>query len=264
MKSQDEGRYLLTRRHMLCCTGAALLGLADSARAAPWAGRCGSDALPRATQDFVAQMVDGLDASALWDMHAHLLGNGDSGSGCTIHPHLTQGWHLLERARHRAILGAACVSGDAPPVDRAYVERLLTLAQGFPQGARWLLFAFEQAHDDAGRADPARTTMHVPDAYAAAVAAANPQRFGWVASIHPYREDALERLAHAKAGGALAVKWLPSAMNIDLRDRRCGPFYDTLVRTGLPLIVHCGEEKAVPGADREALGNPLLVRAACR
>ena len=29
----------------------------------------------------------------------------------------------------------------------------------------------------------------------------------------------------------------------------------------VPLVVHCGEEKAVPGAEREALGNPLAMRA---
>ena len=32
------------------------------------------------------------------------------------------------------------------------------------------------------------------------------------------------------------------------------------VAARLPLIVHCGEEKAVPGAGRDELGNPLLVR----
>jgi len=81
-----------------------------------------------------------------------------------------------------------------------------------------------------------------------------------VASIHPYRTDALERLADALAAGAVAVKWLPSAMNIDLRDPRCRPFYDRLAQSGRPLIVHCGEERAVPGAGRDELGNPLHVR----
>jgi mannonate dehydratase len=60
--------------------------------------------------------------------------------------------------------------------------------------------------------------------------------------------------------GAVALKWLPSAMNIDLADRRCRRIYDRLAATGVPLIVHAGEEKAVPGAGRDDLGNPLLVR----
>jgi mannonate dehydratase len=101
----------------------------------------------------------------------------------------------------------------------------------------------------------------VPDRYAAAVAGAQPERFGWVASIHPYREDALDALAAAAQAGAAAIKWLPSAMNVDLRDARSGRFAEAAAALGLPLIVHCGEEKAVPGARRDDLVNPLHVRA---
>ncbi|MBO9688021.1 MAG: hypothetical protein J7598_15550 [Mitsuaria chitosanitabida] len=56
------------------------------------------------------------------------------------------------------------------------------------------------------------------------------------------------------------MKWLPSSMAIDLRDPRLRPFYDRLAAARMPLIVHCGEEHAVPGADRQDLGNPLLLR----
>lgn len=255
------GAYLMHRRRLLCCAAAAAAGLFSSsaAHAAPWATAC-ADGLPADLADFLDRRWQGLDPAQLWDMHCHLLGNGDSGSGCFLHPSLTQGLNLVERARHRVILDASCVPAEAPSVDRAYLQRLRQLTEGFPAGARWLLFAFEQAHDDQGRPDREATTMHVPDAYAAAVARAEPRRFGWVASIHPWREDALVRLDAAAADGAAAVKWLPGAMNIDLRDARCRPFYDRLVRLDLPLIVHCGEEKAVPGARRHDLGNPLHAR----
>ena len=210
----------------------------------------------------MARCFDGLDPTQLWDVHTHLLGNGDSGSGCTINAQLSQWWHPVEVLRKRFILNAACVPADAPSIDRAYVERLRALADDFPAGARWMLFAFDHACDAAGRPHAAHTTFHVPDAYAARIAAGHPQRFAWVASIHPYRPDALERLDAALAGGAVALKWLPSSMNIDLRDARLQPFYDRLAAARLPVIVHCGEERAVPGAGRDELGNPLLVRAA--
>jgi mannonate dehydratase len=58
----------------------------------------------------------------------------------------------------------------------------------------------------------------------------------------------------------VAIKWLPSAMNIDPASPRCRPFYDALQAAGLPLIVHCGEEKAAPGARRDAFVNPLRLR----
>lgn len=255
----------MDRRHLLrgCC-GALAAGLFTGlpARAAgslvnpckpPWAAGGAAQAL-------VTEAFDGIDAKRLVDTHAHLLGNGDSGSGCSVHPQMHQWWRPLEVLRRHAILGAACVAPDAPSVDRAYVERLQALASGFPSGARWWLFAFEQACDDAGQPVADWTTFHVPDAYAQQVAAALPQRFAWVASVHPYRPDALARLDAALTGGAVAVKWLPSAMNIDPRDPRCRPYCERLARAGVPLIVHCGEEKAAPGAGREELINPLLVR----
>lgn len=265
----DSPSFHPHRRRALCCGAAAIAGLFTSlaaqadaeTTAMPW------HAWPAPLADLLHRTFEGLDPAALWDVHTHLLGNGDSGSGCSIHASMTEGWHPLERLRRTAIMQAAGVPGDAlgnGGVDRAYVERLRALAAGFPPGARWMLFAFDRALDDQARERPDWTTFHVPDAYAQQVAAATPERFGWVASIHPLRPDALERLDRALAGGALAIKWLPSAMAIDLRDRRLAPFYARLAASRTPLIVHCGEEKAVPGAGRDELGNPLLVRAPLR
>jgi mannonate dehydratase len=255
-----------TRRHLLrgCCAalGAGLFASLGLTGCEPVRNPC-LGALPPelAGHELVQAAFAGIDAGRLVDTHAHLLGTGDSGSGCTVHPSLHQWWRPTEVIRRKGILNAACIDEDAVvSIDRAYVERLDAIAADFPAGARWWLFAFEQAHDDAGRPVADQTTFHVPDAYAAQVAAANPARFAWVASIHPYREDALARLDAALAAGTVAVKWLPSAMNIDLRDRRCRPFCERLAAAGRPLVVHCGEEQAVPGAGRDELGNPLHVR----
>jgi uncharacterized protein len=259
--------YLMNRRHALCCGALMGLGLFTSlnAPAATFRNPC-KGALPAALRQhpLVQAAFEGIDAQRLWDVHAHLLGTGDSGSGCTVHDSTSQWWHPVEVVRRKAILNAACVpdSSEAPSsIDRAYVQRLQQLAADFPSGARWLLFAFDHAHHDNGQRAPEATTFHVPDGYARQIAQQTPQRFAWVASIHPYASDALRRLERAIAHGAMAIKWLPSAMNIDLRSPRCKTFYDKLAAARLPLIVHCGEEKAVPGAGRDELGNPLHVRA---
>jgi uncharacterized protein len=258
-------RYFINRRHALCCGAAAVAGLFTSLQA--HAALPGFDnpcrgKLPEtlARHELVRAAFDGLDAAALWDVHAHLLGTGDSGSGCTVHPSMSQWWRPIEVLRRQAILNAACVGSDAASVDRAYVERLLSLTNDFPAGARWLLFAFDNAHGDDGAAHPDTTTFHVPDRYARQVVSAHEGRFGFVASIHPYAADAVERLNAAIANRALAVKWLPSAMNIDPRDPRCRPFYARLAASRVPLIIHFGEEQAVPGAGRNEFGNPLLAR----
>jgi uncharacterized protein len=249
----------INRRHALCCGAAAVGGLFTSLLDAAHAA-APRPALAGAALELVDQALAGLDATQLWDVHAHLLGTGDAGSGCWVHPHLDSWWHPLEALRKRVILHGAGVDARSGRIDHDYVQRLASLADDFPAGARWLLFAFEHAHDDLGARQPGHTTFHVPDAWAAHIAQQHAERFGWVASIHPYRSDALERLDRALGQGALAVKWLPSAMNIDLRDVRCVPFYQRLQRARVPLIVHVGEEKAVPGAGRDDLGNPLLLR----
>ena len=256
----------MKRRHALGCCAALGAGLfsglvATDAQALTLHNPCRGALLPAlARHDIVLQAFDGIAADALCDVHAHLIGVGDAGSGCTIHPHMQQWWHPVAVVRRRVMLNAACVPSDTDSIDRAYVRRLRGLADDFPAGARWLLFAFDQACDDQGRARPDWTSFHVPNAYAARVAAQHADRFDWVASVHPYREDALQRLDEALGRGAVAVKWLPSAMNIDVRDARCRPFYDRLVRAGVPLVVHCGEEQAAPGAGRDVQNNPLLVR----
>lgn len=247
----------LNRRRFLahCCTAAAGTGLFGSLLQPALA-------LPADAHELVHQALQGLDPAQLWDVHCHLLGNGDSGSGCTLHPSLDQWWRPVEYVRKRAILQGAGITDDAPSIDRAYVDRLLQLASAFPAGARWLLFAFERAHDKAGLPLAEATTFQVPNRYAAEVAAANPQRFAWVASVHPYRPDAIAALRRCLDAGAIAVKWLPSSMGIDPLDPRCRPFYDLLAARRVPLIIHCGDEHAVPGMKQQQLGNPLRVRAA--
>ena len=257
----------MKRRHLLlgCCAamGAGLFTGLGLRAAGPLTNPCRGTLPPElANHDLVRRALEGLDLTRLVDTHAHLLGTGDGGSGCSVHPSLHQWWQPKEVLRRKGILNAACIDEDAvASIDHAYVERLHALAADFPAGARWWLFAFDRAHDDAGRPVPDWSTFHVPDAYAAQVAQASGGRFAWVASIHPYRDDALPALEAALAAGAVAVKWLPSSMNIDLRDARCRPFCEHLARAGVPLVVHSGEEKAVPGAHREEFGNPLHVRA---
>jgi mannonate dehydratase len=125
-----------------------------------------------------------------------------------------------------------------------------------------VLYAFERAHDERGEPDWEHSAFYVPDAYAREVARAHPQYFEWVASIHPYRPDALDALAWAKKEGARGVKWLPSAMGIDPASPRCDRFYSFLQKNDLPLIAHAGLERAVLGREMHDYGNPLRLRRA--
>ena len=215
-----------------------------------------------AEHELVRAAWDGVDPAMVWDCHVHLAGTGDSDSGITMSERMLSPLNPVEYIQRLFYLNAGCAHDAPGEVDESYVARLDNLMAGMPPGVKLMLFAFDRAHDAEGRPRPDLTAFHVPDAYARRVAAAAPQRFEWVCSIHPYRPDCAEALEAAVAGGARAIKWLPPAMGIDPASPACDRFYDAAARLGLPLITHVGEEKAVHGAGRAEWGNPLRMRRA--
>ena len=233
---------------------------------------CGAGTLPAelAALPLVRAAWAGLRPGDLWDCHVHLFGTGDTGSGIWISPRmyrLDSPRKVLQRWFYE---NAACVTPWQPAVDHQVLARLVELLEGMRESVqdpaagqpKAMLFAFDWFHDEQGRADPERTTFRVPDAYALRVARQFPRHFEWVASIHPYRPDAVAALEGAVASGARAIKWLPAAMGIDPSAARCDPFYAAAARLRIPIISHAGEELAVDGDALQRYGNPLRLRRA--
>ncbi len=212
--------------------------------------------------DLVRGAWEGIDPKLVWDAHAHLVGIGDTPSGIRINPDMESVLHPRELAQRVFFLNAGCADAANRGVDEAYVDRLRGLLDIFPAGAKALLYAFDRTFDENGAIDWRHTDFYVPDAYVRDTAKRHPQRFEWVASIHPYRHDCVQALEEAKLGGARAVKWLPSAMGFDPASGLCRKYYDALVGLDLPLISHAGLERAVAGPDLQDLGNPLKLRSA--
>jgi mannonate dehydratase len=213
-----------------------------------------------AESPWLARVWRGLDPAQVWDCHVHLAGVGDSGSGIVLGAQFSSPMNPLFYARRWFYMNGACAS-VAGAVDKAYVERLLEQVAAMPDGVKLMLFAFDYCHDDAGRALPEKSAFYIPDDYARDLAAACPERFEWVASIHPYRPDAVDRLEKAVAQGARAIKWLPAAQNIDPASSRCAAFHAALARLRIPLITHCGAEKAMR-TETLYYSNPLRLRRA--
>ena len=208
------------------------------------------------------QAWEGIDPATVWDCHVHLAGLGDGGSGIEIGPQLSSPLQPVHYAQRLFYMNAGCAHDAPGAVDTAYVARLLNLCDAMPAGFKVMLFAFERFHDQGGRAHPEHSAFYVPNAWAAKLAREFPSRFEWVASLHPYHATAVDDLNQAISGGARAVKWLPAAQGMDPASARCDAFYRVLAESGVPLIVHCGEEKAVKGSDTQAFGNPLRLRRA--
>lgn len=211
---------------------------------------------------WLKQAWAGIDPAGLWDCHVHLAGLGDGGSGIEIGPQLSSPLQPVHYAQRLFYMNAGCAHDAPGAVDAAYVARLLNLCEAMPEGFKVMLFAFERFHDTAGHAHPEHSAFYVPNAWAARLAREFPARFEWVASLHPYHASTVDDLKQAISAGARAVKWLPAAQGMDPASPRCDAFYRVLAESGTPLIVHCGEEKAVKGGDTQAFGNPLRLRRA--
>jgi mannonate dehydratase len=211
---------------------------------------------------WLKQAWAGIDPAEVWDCHVHLAGIGDGGSGIEVGPQMSSLLHPAHYAQRLFYMNAGCAHDAPGAVDTAYTARLLNLCAAMPEGFKVMLFAFARFYGDNGQADPEHSAFYVPNAWAARLARDFPTRFEWVASLHPYAATAVDELQQAIADGARAVKWLPAAQGMDPADARCDAFYRALAETGAPLIVHCGEEKAVAGGDAAAFGNPLRLRRA--
>jgi len=216
-------------------------------------------AWPPATRERVAAAWDGIDPFMFRDCHVHLAGAGHSGAETWVNPDMDSIRHPVQMLQKYFYLNAGCVK-DGADADVQYRERLYRLQGRLPTGARAMLLAFDYHYDAEGRRHPELSPFYISNEYARDVARSHPERFDWIASIHPYRHDAVVELDRAVRDGARAVKWLPPAMGMDPDSTRCDDFYEALARLRVPLLTHGGRELAVHGGSWQELGNPLRLR----
>ncbi|MEW5740627.1 MAG: amidohydrolase family protein [Myxococcota bacterium] len=251
---------LVTRRHLILLAGGAALfsgfryGHARLARPPKPDGP-----LSPAAKELIRQAWQGLDPARVLDSHVHVVGLGAGGTGCTVGERMQSPLNPSDYFKFTIYLEAAGIT-DTSRADAQYVERLEALVRAQTPHGRLLLFAFDKAHDEAGKPLDEATEFYTPNEYVTSLARRAPDCFVACASVHPYRADAVEALEKAVEAGAVAVKWLPNAMNLDPSSPRCDAFYDALVRLKVPLITHAGEEKAVHAEEAQRLGNPLHLR----
>ncbi len=243
---------MFTRRRVLAGALLGVTGTLAGRLALPSLLRRGPpEALPEGLQDFVDEQLEGLDRAQVWDVHAHLLGLGQ-GTDCFVGEGMRSHLHPIQRLQFDVYLASAGFSPDTD--DRAYLERVAELQRLANAPGRVMLMAFDVVVDEEGREQAALSAFHTPNAYVLEAAQTWPTVEA-IASIHPYRPDAVERLRASVEAGARAIKWLPGAMHIDPASPLCAPFYEALAELDLPLITHAGAEAAVESAVEE-YGDP--------
>jgi hypothetical protein len=113
--------------------------------------------------------------------------------------------------------------------------------------------ALDPVYDRSGRRREDRSHLWVDNDYVLDLQRSLGDKVLLGASVHPYDPDFRRRVETCVERGAVLLKWLPSAQQIDLADTRVR---DALVflasaRDGqpLPLLLHIGPEYAIPSSD---------------
>jgi predicted TIM-barrel fold metal-dependent hydrolase len=145
-------------------------------------------------------------------------------------------------------------------IDKAK-EHMLDAIYGSKYIQKGVLLGLDQVYDEDGTPRKDLTHLYVANNYLASLSAENPRvLFG--ASVNPYRKDWETELDSCVKNGAVLLKWLPSAQNIDPSHPACIPFFRKLAEYRLPLLCHSGPEYSIPPFDeeRQKLNHPNLLR----
>ncbi len=176
--------------------------------------------------------------SKVIDIHVHIGGPGDSGSGCSMSPQF-----IISPA-----FGFMLASLGATPCDvtDAGIRKIIEGAvNGATKVEATVLLALDGVYRKNGKACPAESHLLVPNQYVVSIAQANP-RVLLGASVHPYRAKWRQEAEYCLANRAVLFKWIPSSQQVDPADDACLPFYRLLAAENIPLLCHTGPEHAVP------------------
>lgn len=187
------------------------------------------------------------------DIHLHLFGIGDSGSGCRLSKTVCQGpmFKLLEkklRLRERA-----------KTLDEGYVLALAEQLQtsGLDRG---VILAQDAVYDCHGKPDWDKTHFYVPNDYLLGVTSRYPQMIPCI-SINPQRADAIAELERFAGRAVRLLKIHPPTQGVDLSDKRHLPFFRRCAELKMIVMVHTGHEHSAPIVSAELASPRKLVPA---
>ncbi len=188
------------------------------------------------------------ETAPLLDIHVHLFGKGEGGSGCRLSP------AIAESVNFQILSKRLRLSERAKTIDEAYV---LALAEHLRQSGlrKGLILAQDAVYDQHGEPDWARTPFYVPNDYLFEIVARHPQWMLPCVSINPDRKDALAELDRCAARGARALKIHPPIQGVNLADKKHTRFFQRCAALGILVLVHTGHEHSSPIIDLE-LANP--------
>lgn len=185
------------------------------------------------------------------DMHLHVAGLGYGNSGCFIGKELSSSYK-----KYIYLMAFGVTEKELKEKgDQILIEKVSSMVSQSRFTDSAIILAMDGYFEKDGSMNHEKTQVYIPNDYIRSEVIKYPNLL-YGASIHPYRENALELLVEAKKSGAALIKWIPSIMNIDPSDQSLVPFYEKMKELGLPLLTHAGQESAF-GYANDSFGDPL-------
>lgn len=138
-----------------------------------------------------------------------------------------------------------------------YVESMAAAVRQSRYVSQTCLFGVDARLDHRGRLLHSDPTVCTDSSEVIQVARRHPDVFIPFCSVNPRRPDAVELLERYASEGCRGAKFLQNYWHLDTNDTRYIPYYETLKRLQLPLIIHLGSEYSI-SAKREYEGIDML------
>lgn len=183
------------------------------------------------------------EQSPTLDIHVHLFGVGDGGSGCRMAKSITEGLQF------RYLLSLLRLQQPGKTIDERYEEVLAEQVKGSGL-SKVAILGQDAVYDGTGQPDWARTSFYVPNDYVFAVVARHCETMIACPSINPERADALDELARCRAKGARLLKIHPPTQGVNVADRKHAQFFRRCCELDMVVLVHTGHEHSAPVIDK--------------
>jgi len=177
------------------------------------------------------------------DIHVHLFGVGDAGTGCRMSETITDGraFRFLTEMLQLRVPGKT--------IDERYEEVLMEQLKnsGLTRAA---ILGQDAVYDRNGKVDWDRTSFYVPNDYIFTVVARHSEIMIACPSINPNRADAIEELIRCHERGARLLKIHPPTQGVDVADLKHTKFFRCCNELNMIVLVHTGHEHSAPVIDK--------------
>jgi uncharacterized protein len=179
----------------------------------------------------------------LLDIHVHLFGVGEGGTGCRMSEKITKGLQF------QFLVHTLGLRTKGKTLDEEY-ERVLSEQVAGSGLTKSAILGQDAVYDGRGKRDLDSTHFFVPNDYVFAVVRRHSASMIACPSINPNRGDAIDELERCHRLGAKLFKIHPPTQGVDVADRRHRKFFERCAELGMIVLVHTGHEHSAPVIDK--------------